>query len=134
MLPFPVMDTSTGSLESRDAPPRLCTKNRSFVQPNQIGFTHRWLHAKLQSFSVQRPTNCQGTKQSPNFALFTTLLGRVRLSQSVGCEITCVIALKLLQYMDFIRFESKDCVSISGALNPKNRRGMSMYRRRSSKR
>jgi hypothetical protein len=30
-------------------------------------------------------------KQFPNFALFTTLLGRVRLSQSVGCKTTTIL-------------------------------------------
>jgi hypothetical protein len=30
-------------------------------------------------------------KQFPNFALFTTLPGRVRLSQSVGCKTTAIL-------------------------------------------
>jgi hypothetical protein len=30
-------------------------------------------------------------KQFPNFALFTTLLRRVRLSQSVGCKTTIIL-------------------------------------------
>jgi hypothetical protein len=37
---------------------------------------------KVQFFSAQRPTNCQGSMPFPEFALFTTLLRRVRLSQS----------------------------------------------------
>jgi hypothetical protein len=36
----PRFDTSTGSLDSRDAPPRVVQKAKSFVLPNQIGFTH----------------------------------------------------------------------------------------------
>jgi hypothetical protein len=92
MLPFPVIDTSTGSLETPDAPRSLCTRNTSSVQPNQTGFTYRWLHAWLQSFSVQRPTNCHDSRQFPNFALFTTLLRRVRLSQSVGCKTKYILA------------------------------------------
>jgi hypothetical protein len=92
MLPFPVMDTSTGSLESRDAPPRLCTRNQSSVQPNQTGFTYRWLHAWMQFFSVQHPTHCHGSKHFPKVALFTTLLRRVRLSQSAGCKTKYVLS------------------------------------------
>jgi hypothetical protein len=60
------LDTSTGSLQSRDAPPGPCTRNQSSVQRNQIGFTHQWLYAK-QSFLVQPPTNCQGSVPFPEF-------------------------------------------------------------------
>ena len=96
MLPFPVMDTSTGSLETPDVPRSLCTRNPSSVQPNQTGFTHQWLHAIWQFFLVQPHTNCQGSKQFPNFGLFTTLLGRVRLSQSVGCKTNSIVARETL--------------------------------------
>jgi len=37
---IPENDTSTGSLETPDAPRSLCTRNKSSVQPNQTGFTH----------------------------------------------------------------------------------------------
>ncbi len=79
---LPRLDTSTGSLETPDVPRSLCTRNKSSVQPNPTGFTHQWLHAMMQSFLVQRPTHCQGSTPFPEFALFTTLLRRVRLSQS----------------------------------------------------
>jgi hypothetical protein len=42
---IPGNDTSTGSFEFRDAPPELCTRNQSSLQPNQTGFTHQWFHA-----------------------------------------------------------------------------------------
>mgnify|MGYP001167442675 CR=1 FL=1 len=80
MLPFPVMDTSTGSFT--DCPSADLYKEQKFCTTDQIGFTHQWLHAILQSFLMQRPTNCQGSIPFPEFALFTTLLRRVRLSQS----------------------------------------------------
>jgi hypothetical protein len=55
-------DTSTGSLETPDAPRSLCTRNKSSVQPTQLvlrtdGFMH------MQSFSVQPPTNCPGSRR-----------------------------------------------------------------------
>ena len=80
MLPFPVMDTSTGSLTL--CPTADLYKEQKFCTTNQTGFTHRWLQALRPSFSVQPPTNCQGSVPFPEFALFTTLPGRVRLSQS----------------------------------------------------
>jgi hypothetical protein len=50
-------------------------------------------------------------KQFPNFALFTTLLGRVRLSQSVGCKTTSIlhfwgfIALSFIPSLNRVRLE-----------------------------
>ena len=73
------MDTSTGSFT--DCPSADLYKEQKFCTTNQIGFTHQWFHA-MQSFLMQPLTNCQGSAPFPEFALFTTLLGRVRLSQS----------------------------------------------------
>jgi hypothetical protein len=89
MLPFPVMDTSTGSLT-------VCPTADLYKEPQFCTTQPNWFYApmascKVQSFSVQRPTNCQGSKQFPNFALFTTLPGRVRLSQSMGCKTSMMI-------------------------------------------
>jgi hypothetical protein len=67
---------------------------------------------------VQPHTNCQGSKQFPNFALFTTLLGRVRLSQSVGYKTNSIVARKTLPEIGFNCFEYKDWVLIFGASNP----------------
>jgi hypothetical protein len=100
------------------APRLTCTRNKSSVPPNQIGFTHQWLQAIMPFFLVQPHTNCQGSKQFPNFALFTTLLGRVRLSQSVGCETMLIIPLKALMRMSSIGCEDKDSGSIFGVSNP----------------
>jgi|GEM_PF-2832217 len=61
---LPRSDTSTGSLETPDAPRSLRTRNQSSVQHNPTGFTHPWLHALRQSFRVQRPTHCQGSYRS----------------------------------------------------------------------
>jgi hypothetical protein len=77
---LPRSDTSTGSFTV--CPTADLYKERKFCTTNQTGFTHRWFHANMQSFSMQLPTNYRGSVPFPEFALFTTLLRRVRLSQS----------------------------------------------------
>lgn len=58
---------------------------KSMYNPHQTRFTHQWFHALAeQSFLMQPPTNCHGSEYFQSCALFTTLLGRVRLSHSVG--------------------------------------------------
>ncbi|BAY46846.1 hypothetical protein SAMD00079811_44610 [Scytonema sp. HK-05] len=42
----PRFDTSTGSLDSPDAPRRVVQEALMFVLPNQTGFTHSWFHAR----------------------------------------------------------------------------------------
>jgi hypothetical protein len=66
----PRSDTSTGSLETPDAPRSLCTRNQSSVQPTKLvlridGFMH------TQSFSMQPPTNFHGSVPFSEFALYT---------------------------------------------------------------
>jgi hypothetical protein len=103
------MDTSTGSFA--DCPSADVYKEQKFCTTDQIGFTHQWLQAILQFFLMQPPTNCQDSEPFPNFALFTPLIGRVRLSQSVGCQTNTIVLKKISE----IR---KDRMSIFGALNP----------------
>jgi hypothetical protein len=64
----------------------------------------------------------EGSKQFPNFALFTTRLRRVRLSQSGGGKTSSIIWLKVLPQKGFIGFAHQDSVSIFGASNFLNRR------------
>jgi hypothetical protein len=102
MLPFPVMDTSTGRFT--DCPSADRYKKRTFYTTNPIGFTHRWLHARAILLGAT-PTNGQGSQQFPNIALFTTLPGCVRLSQSVGCKTNTSV-------LDNLSENRKDRVSI----------------------
>jgi hypothetical protein len=85
-------------------------KKRKFCTTNLIGFTHRWLHA-LAILLGATPYQLSGFKPFPNFALFTTLLGRVRLSQSAGCKTNTSV-------LDNRSEHRKDRVSIFGASTP----------------
>ncbi|WP_414587352.1 hypothetical protein [Scytonema sp. PCC 10023] len=76
----PRSDTSTGSLEIPDAPRNLCTRSKKLCTTKPNWFYAPMVSCIKQSFSMQRPTNCQGSVPFPEFALFTCIA--VRLCQS----------------------------------------------------
>ena len=67
----PDNDASTGSLETPDAPRSLCTKSKKLCTTKPNWFYALMVSCMKQSFSMQRPTNCQGSVPFPTFALFT---------------------------------------------------------------
>jgi hypothetical protein len=74
------MDTSTGSFTV--CPTADSYKEQSSVQPTKLVLRTDGFMRQVQSFSVQRPTNCQGSVPSIPFALFTNAI-IVRLSQGI---------------------------------------------------
>ena len=81
----PDNDASTGSLETPDAPRSLCTKSKKLCTTKPNWFYALMVSCMKQSFSMQRPTNCQGSVPFPTYALCPsdTLRERARYANAL---------------------------------------------------